>query len=345
MSLTLTINGTATVLPTDKPWSLTYAPDAPPQKPTPSPGVTDLAAAIANAKAGETIKLDPNYPYSSKAIRVTTPGLTIVGNGAKVLFDAEGKKDVGLFTLAGVDGFTLLDLDVIGNAKDNAASYVIRSENAKKVHASRVRTFKNSDGSGSGIAVCNGVNGIELVACSTEFTTVYSFYCGGSQTELNNKNITLKECKWGKTNSHCQRTYGVDGMLIEDTTFDNWKSASGRQGIKVMNGKDVVIRRCVFKSTTRFGADVNDPPDYTLKNVLLEDNEFKDWTRVDRGAEVTYRNCTVTADNSGFCFHLFAPTSFDGIKATYTRGKLANSSKNIVSMKGVTFNGQAVQGK
>lgn len=341
MSLTLTIDGVTTILPTDKPWSIAYAPDVTPQKPR----VTDLAAAIAAAKPGATIDLAGDY--TSKAINVTVPGLTIrpqANETVTIHFNAEGKKDTGLFTLRGINGFNLSDVTVIGNAKTDAASYVVRSEGASNVNLARVRTRKHADGSGSGIAVCNGVNGITLVACSTEFTTVYSFYCGGSQTELNNKNITIRNCSWGKTNSHNMRTYGVLNMLIEDCLFDNRNSKSGRQCIKVMNGENVSIKRTLFDGTTRFGRDVNDPEAYSLKNCVIEGCSFNDWTRVDKtgGNPVTYRECNVHSAGDSFVFHLFDKTILEDVTANYLEGHLASNSKNIVAMRGVTFNGQAV---
>lgn len=248
-----------------------------------------------------------------------------------------GGIDTGLFTLTkNVKNFIARDLTVAGGK----ANYVIRSDGASNIEGRNLRTVKQGS-DGCGIFFGNGVDGVSLFSCETEFTTVYSFYCGGSETSLNNKNILLDHCVWGKTDSHCMRTYGVSKMEIRDCKMYNPKSASGRQCIKVMNGEDITIKRTTFDGTTRFGRDINDPPTYKLKNVLLEEIDFKDWTRTDSD-NVTYDNVSVTADNSGFCFHLFGKTVLKDVRATYVgpNGKLASNTQNIVSKSNVTFNGQ-----
>lgn len=338
MSLTLVINGTVTQLPTDKAWSLSYAPDAP--KPAP---MTDLAAAIAAAKPGDRIILDKNIAYNSKAIRVTTPDLTIVGNGARISFDPQGAKDAALFVLDKTKGFAVTDITVSGPAKSSAASYVVRCENAEYVFIERVKTVATPDG-GMGIVFCRGVTRLDVFGCSTEKTTVYSMYCSAPGGELINRNITVRRCVWGPSESHNMRVYGVKNLVIEESMFNNPRSPSGRQCIKVMNGENVSIKRTDFYGTTRFGRDVNDPSSYSLKNCVIEDCNFTDWTRTDPGADVLYRNCKINVNSSGFCFHLFDRTSFDGVTATYTGtgGRFSNSSKHIAAIKDCTFNGKPV---
>lgn len=312
---------------------LVNEPDAPPvvvdpQKP--------LAQIIADAPAGSTITLKGEYDQHGPI--AIDKNLKIIAKGATVRYsDAEDKTDTGLFTLKpSVNSFNLSGLVIIGGK----AMYAVRSENAKNITITDVKSLKAS-GNGAGIFIANGCENVTLEDCSTEYTTVYSFYCGGSETTLNNKNITLRRCVWGKTASHCMRTYGVDRMLIEDCAMFNPDSASGRQAIKVMNGRNITVRRTLFDGTTRFGRDVNDPESYKFENVLLEDCRFRGWTRVDSDG-VTYRNSTIVCSEDNYCLHLYGKTILENVAATYPGGKFASNTHNIVSKKNCTFNGVAV---
>lgn len=340
MSITLTINGTSQTFPADKPLSvqLAYAPD--PQKPSP---VADLSTAIAAAKPGDTIYVGGSYKFV-KSITVKTPGLTILPvSPTHIEFDPQGAKDAALFVLDKTKGFAVTDITVSGPAKSSAASYVVRCENAEDVFIERVKTVATPDG-GMGIVFCRGVTRLDVFGCSTEKTTVYSMYCSAPGGQLINQNITVRRCVWGPSESHNMRVYGVKSLLIDECFMDNLKSASGRQCLKLMSGENVTVKRTEFRGSLRAGRDVNDPQSNTLKNVLFESCTINDWARTDPGADVRYKDCEISVDNSGFCFHLFDKTSFDGVKATYTGtgGRFSNSSKHIAAIKNSTFNGKPV---
>jgi hypothetical protein len=341
-SVILIIDGKPVDLPGDKAWSLTVSnkPDAV----TPAPE-QDLAAAIAAAKPGDTVYVGGRY--KSKSITVTTPGLKIKPVApTHIEFDPQGQKDAALFVLDKAKGFEVEDITVSGPAKSDAASYVVRCEGAEDVLIERVKTVTSPAG-GMGIAFVRGVTRLDVIDCETPATTVYSLYASAPSGMLVNKNITVRRCKWGKSDSHNMRVYGVKDLVIEDCSFKNPDSASGRQCIKVMNGENVSIRSTNFDGTTRFGRDVNDPSSYALKNCVIQDCNFTDWTRVDPtgGNAVTYQRCKVHSNGDNFVFHLFDKVVLENIDAKYqtgTGGRFANSSKLIVAHKDVTFNGKPI---
>ena len=329
----------------------TITPNVVSPKPTPQPpdGIVikpakDIAVAVASAKPGDTIYLSGTY-FGVKSIKVTTPGLTITSIAPTLIqFDPQNEKDAALFVLNGVEGFSLSDITVAGRAKEDAASYVVRCEGAKYVNLFKIKTVYRPTG-GPGIVFVRGVDGLNVDWCSTEQTTVYSFYASAPGGALINQNINVRNCKWGPSGSHNMRCYGVKNLIIADCEFSNPKSPSGRQCIKVMNGENVAILRTNFYGTTRFGRDVNDPDTYTLKNCVIQDSGFWDWTRVDPtgGNVVTYSKCAFLVTSDSFAFHLFDKTSLENVVVEYPGGKLSNNPKNIVSMKNVTFNGVVVK--
>jgi hypothetical protein len=330
----LIIDGKPVDLPQDKPWTLTISnkPDAA----TPVP-VKDLAAAIAAAKPGDTIYVGGNY--KSKSINVTTPGLTILTvSPTHIEFDPQNEKDAALFVLK-AKGFAASDLTVSGPSKSDAATYVARCEGASSVFLGGIKTVASAAG-GMGIVFCRGVDGLDVVECETERTTVFSVYASGS-TNINKK-IRLIDCKFGQTESHNTRFYGVENLSILSCEMDNSASTSGRQCLKVHSGKNVSVQDCVFKGSIRLGRDVNDNPAYTLANVSIERCKIYDWCRTDPGATVRFKDCELTVKSSGFVFHLFDATAFSGVKATYPGGKFANNTQHIVGKVNCTFNGSPI---
>jgi hypothetical protein len=96
----------------------------------------------------------------------------------------------------------------------------------------------------------------------------------------------------GAKYEHPFRIYGGVNWKISRCTFTNPHTL--KNAAKLMSGDGYAVTDCTFDGVSRFGRDVNDPPNYKLLNCSLTRCTFTDLVRIDPGADVTITDSTLT---------------------------------------------------
>lgn len=297
----------------------------------------------------------------TKSQRINQPGVWIIGADQSVTLDADaahwkqaqftfGPKATGggvrNFTIIGHDGGEFVDVE---DTERITLADIIQKRHP--VHHGGITPI-----------LCRSSKHLLLSNIKTEGVARYGFYLGG----IENIAPTILDSEWGPCvlledrklsgqskdgstlngggpSEHGGRAYNVTDMTMARCKFFNQNNSDGKQAFKLMSGDGARITDCSFFGSTRFGRDINDPPTYTLRNVVISRCVFGDWIRIDPGAKVVIDTATIKAHGSGNAINVMG----DGhlvltgpITAEYPGGKLSNASNKVdASAAQVKFNG------
>jgi hypothetical protein len=201
-----------------------------------------LAALIATAPAGATVRFPPDGRFRVDGVLFVSGrhNVTIDGNGSTLFAPTEGS------TIA-VPRYNL-------RARWPRLRAHVMVEDSTRITI-RDLTVQGPNAAGTFTAALEGQAGFELVRSH----------------DVTLDHVTARE------------TYGdgvyivghSTGVLIQDCTLDH----NGRQGVAVVDGVDITVRRCSIVATGRSAIDL-EPGRGAARSVHIEDNEVRDATNL-----------------------------------------------------------------
>lgn len=329
--------------------------------------ITSIDKTDLNAQSNVTYVLPAGAQAMAKPQTIKKPGVHLQGQAnqtasKRTRLNCTGTWQQRMLTFtATADNCSVEDLDFAGHDGcefihlDQTSGFVFRGWNE----------YVSATKGGITPLTTNGSRSPTIQDGWTERVARYGLFFGwsnGPNTNFVWRNLKLGPClsiedskiskrkasgpNGGGWSEHPGRVYGADTGLIDSCDFENPDNPDGKDGLKIMNGKNVTVQNSTINGSVRTGRDVNDPPSYTLTGTTFHNCSIKDYFRVDPGAKIALFSCSVTSHTSGQVFPMKGGSLYLQDTATaYTptgKGVFSTNPQAIKVGPNVTFNGKLV---